>query len=338
MSAAKRSLPGTAGLQIAFERVGTGRLSPLPGLFDGRVPAGEDAPLPVVPVITCRNGKKLLIIDGCKRVALLKKQGKGSAVCGIVKKALTAEEAGLLRIRLNACRPLHPREKLLFLGWLASHFDRKEYQKHAEKLCLPANEQYEYEQLLKCRPWLVEAAMQGRLDRTVAPEMNHLSQEQAGCVTDLFSKLAFSRSMQRELAEWLPEIAFIRKTGLPELLGSGRFAELLGDTRLNAPQKAAKIHEEAHVLRFPLYSEVKKSWGEKARRINPDPSSVSLQGNPFFEKNGLEIRIKTDRSGELQKILRQLASVDLNDWQELINPCAGAVPPLPATGPDSEEP
>jgi hypothetical protein len=336
MSGIKRSSRSTAERALTFERVALSRLSPPAGLFDGRVPLESAAPAPLLPVIVYKNNGRLTIIDGCKRMALLEKQKKKDIVCGIVSKTLSPEKAGLLRIALNANRRLHPREKLLFTGWLRSHVSHKEYLKQCEQLRLPANERHDYEELLQCKPWLVEAVMREKLDAAVAPEINHLSEADAAALIGFFSSLSFSRSMQRELAEWLPEIAFLKKTPLPEVIGSAPFAGILADDRLNDPQKAAKIHEEVHGIRFPLYAEITKTWTEKTRRINPDQSKVLFQGSPFFEKNSLEIRIKADSSVEIQRILRQLASVDLHKWQELIDPCASAVPPLPDIRPDEE--
>jgi hypothetical protein len=336
MSGTKKSSRSTADLKVKFARIAPGKLLPPEGLFDGRVPISNNAPALFLPIIVCRNKGALIIIDGCKRRAILIKQKKKTVVCGILSKSLSPEKAGLLRIGLNAGRRLHPREKLLFLGWLKSHVSRKEFLNQCEKLHLPSNERHEYEQLLECKPWLIESVVHGTLDPAVAPEMNHLSETDAGALIGLFSRLSFSRQMQRELAEWLPEIAFIRKMPLPELLKSCPFTGILAGNRLNDPQKVAKIHEEAHSSRFPLYSEIKKTWIEKARRINPEPSKVSFQGSPYFEKNSLEIRIKAENPEEILQILRQLASVDLHKWQELIDPCSLALPPLPAIRPDRE--
>jgi hypothetical protein len=96
--------------------------------------------------------------------------------------------------------------------------------------------------------------------------------------------------------------------------------------KLNNPQKIAGIHDLAHDIRLPLYSQAKKAWTEQARQINPDPSKVTLQASPYFEKDSLEIRIKAGQAEEIHRIIRQLASVDLVKWQELIDPTAHIVP------------
>jgi len=332
MSGTRTSSCITADLKLKFTRIAIKKIVlPPDRLFDERVPINEGSLSLFLPIIVYKKNSAFIIIDGCKRYKILKTRGQNEVVCGIIKTKMSPAKAGLLRIELNCGRQLHAREKFLFIGWLKAHFKKKEYQEKVEKLLgsaqiLPANERHEYGQLLGCRPWLIEAVMRGTLDRAVAPEMNHLSETDAGALLSLFSSLSFSRQMQRELAEWLPEIAFLRKIPLSSLLGSEPFVGVLSDIRLNDPQKTAKIHDLAHTLRFPLYSETKKIWTEQSRRINPDPSKVSFQPSPYFEKNSIEIRIKAEDAEEIQRIIRQLASIDLYKWQELIDPTAKIVP------------
>jgi len=128
--------------------------------------------------------------------------------------------------------------------------------------------------------------------------------------------------MQRELAEWLHEIAYLQKIPLPDLLRSENMAGIIHDKRLNNPQKAARIHETAYAIRFPLYSKVKKAWLEHSRKTNPDPSRVTFQASPAFEKNSLEVRIRVSDGPSMHTIAQKLASVDLDTWQKLIDPTA----------------
>jgi hypothetical protein len=334
MSGTKKSSRITAEVKLKFARIAPDKLVLPEGLFDGRVPISKDATPQFLPIIVYKKNSALIIIDGCKRCIFMKAQKRPAIACGIIETAMSPARAGLLRIKLNSGRQLCSREKLLFIGWLKSHCNEKTYRKQMDKFPLPANERHEYEQLLACKPHLQEAVMQGTLDPAVAPEMNHLSETDAGALITLFSSLAFSRQMQRKLAEWLPEIAFLRKIPLSTLLKTGSFADVLADTRLNAPQKTAKIHDEAHSLRFPLYSATKKTWTEQVQRINPEPSKVFFQPSPYFEKSSLEVRIKAEDAQEIQRIMRQLASIDLYKWQELIDPSARIVPPPSNNRPD----
>jgi hypothetical protein len=332
MSGIKKSSRSTAEKKLKIAQVVINKLVPPGELFDELVPINEESLAQFLPIIVYKKNSEFIIIDGCKRFKVLAAQGKKEFACGIIETKMNLLKAGLLRIKLNSNRHLHAREKLLFIGWLKSHFNEKLFHEQVEKLLgsvlnLHTNECHEYELLLACKPWLIEAVMQGTLDRTVAPEINHLSETDAGTLLNLFSTLQFSRQMQRELAEWLPEIAFIKKISLIDLLASLPFASILSDKKLNNPQKIAKIHDLAHDLRFPLYSATKKMWTERARQINPDPSKVTLQASPYFEKDSLEIRIKAEDAEEIQRIIQKLGSVDLVKWQELIDPTASIVPP-----------
>ncbi len=330
MSDTKELSPNLDDQKLTFTRVAFEKLLPPEGLFDDRVPVDENTHGLFLPVIVCKKNHAFVIIDGCKRYKILKARGQKDVACGIIETAMSPAQAGLLRIELNSSRQLHAREKLLFIGWLKAHLDQEKYHEQAEKLRLPANERHEFEQILGCKPWLIEAVMQGTLDPAVAPEMDHLSESDAGALINLFSLLSFSRQMQRELAEWLPEIAFIRKISLKALLASETLSGVIIDTRLNDPQKTAKIHDHAHAMRFPLYTEAKKNWTEYVRKANPDPSVITFHASPYFEKNALEIRIKAADAEKVRHSIRQLAAIDPEEWRKLVDPTASSLekPPI----------
>jgi hypothetical protein len=326
MNDIEKSLSNTgdrdSGLGLSFDRIPSDLLVLPRDLWSDKVPLNKDALALCLPLIVARQGDLFLIIDGCKRFKALTGQGRAALPCGIIKEELDPPRHGLLRIELNSGRLLHDREKLLFIRWLKTHLDQESYRRQLAKLRLLPNEQHEFEHLAGCSASLVDAAMEGIVDRAVAPELQHLAEEETATLLDLFKQLSFSRQMQRELAEWLHEIAFINKTPLPILLQSDSFCAILADKRLNNPQKAAKIHETAHAIRFPLYSKVKKAWLEHGRRVNPDPSKVAFQASPAFEKNSLEVRIKATDAQSIHTVVQKLASLDIEEWQKLIDPTA----------------
>ncbi len=233
---------------------------------------------------------------------------------------LDARQAGLLRIELNGGRDLRLAEKLLFIGWLKKNCGRELYRRAAALLRLSATELHDFEELLHCGTLLLDAVATGALDITVAPEMAHLSDTDAGALITLFAAIRLSRQMQRELAEWLPEIAFNRRIPLPELIECGELGDIRRDTRLNNPQKAAHIHGAAYEMRFPLYTRTKNAWNAHSRRLNPDPSSISFHPAAYFEKNLLEIRIKVGDGASLHELMGKLAEIDTPDWWKLIDP------------------
>ena len=309
------------GLRLSFTELPIPSLEPLIELSSDRVTAHQSATmLLLLPVIIYKADGKFSIIDGSKRIRALRDAGERQALCWVINSPLDPRQAGLLRINLNSGRDLHPHEKLLFIRWLKSHCDRETYYQEAAKLRLSSAERHDYEELASCRALLVDAVIGGTLDLAVAPEMTHLSDTDAQALITLFSAIPFSRQMQRELAEWLPEIAFNREIPLLHLLESESLAAILNNTRLNTPQKAALIHELAYEMRFPLYVKTKNSWNAHSRRLNPDPSRVSFHPSAYFEKNQIEIRIKADDGTSLQELMSRLAAIDADRWWKLIDP------------------
>lgn len=295
------------------------KLSFPPELFDERVPGdGRPRHLPL-PLVVHKNKDTFSVIDGAKRLSLLRARNQRTAACCIIETGLTPLQAGLLRIELNTGRPLHFREKLLFVGWLKKNTGPEIFREQAQGLGIPVQECRELELLLECPGRLIEAVVSGALDPAVAPEMSHLKEPDAGALIALFSQQPFSRQMQRELAEWIPEIAFIRRTTVQKLV-SENIDSVLADSRLNGPQKAARIRDLVHEIRFPLFSAAGKRFAEQARTINPDPSRVSFQSSPYFEKKRLEIRITADEAETVARLLEKLAKVGADEWRALMDP------------------
>lgn len=289
-------------------------------LYDRQLAVPEQSLTFFLPLIVWKRGDVFVIIDGCKRYLSLFAQGRKMCACGVIEPVFDETEAGLLRITLNSARELHLREKLLFVRWLKTSVNPDAYRAQTRKLGLAANERHELELLLDCSTKVVNAVLDGPLDPSVAPEMVHLNEDDVDALLNLFQTIPFSRQMQRELVEWLHEIAFAGRTCIRDLLASGDFAGILSETRLNLPQKAARFHETAHARRFPLIAKTRKLWSENARKVNPDPASVSFQSSQFFEKKGLEVRIKAGDAESAGQLMKKLALIKTDEWQRLIDP------------------
>ncbi|MBN2036945.1 MAG: hypothetical protein JW768_09415 [Chitinispirillaceae bacterium] len=307
-------------VDLSFETVPLERINLPCDLFDERTPFDREAPALFLPLIVRKSQGSFAIIDGCKRYRLSAESGHKQCACGIINQEMDEKQAGILRIQLNAGRRLLAREKLLFVRWLNANCDHQTYQDIASKLLLTPSERYDYEKLSGCGDQLIEAVMQGAVDPAVAPAMTHLSPEETQSLINLFASVSFSRQMQRELAEWLHEIAFIKKIRLASLLASPDVVATLSHATLNGPQKAARFHEQVFSLRFPLYAAAKKAWTEHSRRINPDPSAISFHAAPFFEKNSLEIRVKARTPQQALRSVGSLAELDASAWEMLIHP------------------
>jgi hypothetical protein len=307
-------------LRLSFEELPTASLKPPAELSSNRVPPLTPGAWLHLPVVVYRTGNSYSIVDGCKRVLALRGAGAQQVPCSIIGTPLDFRQAGLLRIQFNCGRALHLTEKLLFIAWLQKNCGREVYQYETARLGLTAAELHDCTELLSCSDQLIDAVIGGALDISIAPEIAHLTSTDAQVLIDLFSAIPLSRQMQRELAEWLPEIAFNRGGTLQSLVGTERLAAIVQNKRLNAPQKAAQIHGAAYEMRFPLYVRTRDAWIAHSRSLNPDPSHVSFHPSAWFEKNLIEIRIKSGDGASLQELMAKLAAVDASAWWKLIDP------------------
>ncbi len=307
-------------LRLTFEELPIPSLEPPKGLSSDREPPLAPGAWLRLPLIVCRTGANYSIIDGCKRVAALQSAGVRKAPCSVIGSPLDSLQAGLLRIELNCGRKLHLTEKLLFIGWLQKNCGSEVYHNATAKMGLTAAELHDCSALLSLSDLLVDAVIGGALDITVAPEIAHLAPVDAQVLINLFSAIPLSRQMQRELAEWLPEIAFNRGISLQNLVESESLGSIVKNSRLNAPQKAAQLHGAAYEMRFPLYVRTRDAWVAHSRRLNPDLSHVSFHPSAYFEKNLIEIRIKSGDGASLQELMGKLAAIAAPDWWKLIDP------------------
>lgn len=289
-------------------------------LSDARIPVSQETVALFLPIIVRKDREAYVIVDGSKRFRALIDAGRTHCSCGVIQALMDEKQAGLLRIRLNCGRELHPREKLLFIRWLKSSLDQDHYQRFSHELRLNPAERHDFEKLSACSEHIVEAVMQGTLDPTVAPDITLLGEPDASALIRLFAALSFSRQMQRELTEWLHEIAFISRSSIQDIIASPEIDGILSSAKLNAPQKTAAIHDFAFSRRFPLYAQAKKHWKEIVRKVNPDPSAVTFQAAPSFEKNSIDLHIKLNDASKATGLMRDLAAISSEEWQKVLDP------------------
>ena len=316
MSDERLAVPG----ELVFTMLPIDRIALPEGLSDARILVSEDTLALFLPVIVRRDREAYVIVDGSKRIRALTGAGRTHCSCGVIEAYMDEKQAGLLRISLNCGRELHVREKLLFIRWLKDSLDQDHYQRFVQKLRLTPAERHDFEMLSTCGETIVEAVMQGTLDPTVAPDIALLSEPDASALTRLFATLSFSRQTQRELAEWLHEIAFISRISIQDIIASPGIDEILSSSKLNAPQKIAALHDAVFSRRFPLYTQAKQAWSAHARKVNPDPASVTFQASPSFEKNSIDLRIRLNDATKATGIMRDLAAISREDWKKALDP------------------
>jgi hypothetical protein len=139
-------------------------------------------------------------------------------------------------------------------------------------------------------------------------------------ITNLFNTLRFTRQTQRELSEWLPEIAYREDTTVDNIINNDKIQSILNSEKLNAPQKSKKIRDIFYKMRFPEYSKLQDRWKKTAVAANPDPSKVQFIPSASFEKKRLEVKLTIENPVEAAEILKSLSRISPQTWDDLLFP------------------
>ncbi len=281
------------------------------------------SPTPVIaayPVLVAQeNDGTYTIIDGCKRFASMSST-QTMVQCLVANKNLTPLAGIFLRINLNISRTLSLPEKVLFVKWLHTNCDESLYMSIVNKPPFTLKECREIERIASITPELLALIESTALDISVAQDFLALEKQNRDAIRELFTTLQFSRSTQRELIDWLPEIAYTKKTTVRELTGSPEVDTIIRHQTLNAPQKVQKIRDHFFELRYPMLVSVKEEWHALARKINPLPSRCQFIPAEAFERNRLEIKLTVTRHEEIELLLEKLKNIPSEQWDKLIYP------------------
>jgi HEPN domain-containing protein len=279
--------------------------------------------MPVVsayPILVApNNDSSYTIIDGCKRFASMS-AAQTSVQCLIAGNDQTSLTSGFLRIILNISRTLSLSEKVLFVKWLHSHCNESLYMSIANRPPFTLKECREIERIVTITPELLALIESNSLDISVAQDFLALDSQSKDAIMELFTALQFSRSTQRELIDWLPEIAYTKKTTVHELTDSPEVDAIVSHQTLNAPQKVQKIRDYFYAIRYPMLISIKEEWQALARKINPLPSRCQFIPSEAFERNRLEIKLTVTKHEEIELLLEKLKNIPPEQWDKLIYP------------------
>lgn len=274
----------------------------------------------LAPLTVYEKDGEYQLIDGHKRLLKLLSLHKSHCFCIIVNSFSDSKLYFLLRIFLNQNRPLSFREKYNFLSWLKENYSKDEYLEAASLLPLSQRERHEIEQLFGASEVLLSHIESGKLDSAVVPELINIDEVRQREIIEFLSNLQFSRSAQRELIEWLPEIASRKNCTITSIADSSPIQGILNHNFLNPPQKMQKIRDHLFNERFPVLSKAKSEWTEVCRKINPDSSHIQFIADDSFEKNRLEIKINVSNPQEVLSIFEKLKNIPSDQWEKLIYP------------------
>ena len=271
------------------------------------------------PLIVMSAGDRFIIIDGCKRFIALKNKNIKKCVCCIAEMPYQENTAGLLRIHLNKNRYLELREKIVFSRWLKSRYAKDQYISALEDLGINKHERQSIELLQNCPEKVIDAVESGKLDIGLISDFLLLDKD-SDPILDLFTIFSFTRQTQKELLEWLPQLAYSKRCSVKNILENESFVKISENRKLNDPQKMAKIRDLVFAMKFPNFTRVKEDWKKLEKKVNPDPVRVQFKPTEAFEKNRLEIRINVADPENTKEIFDKLHLISEDIWKKLICP------------------
>lgn len=316
----QNSTDSEAGQKLTFAMLPCGSLDLPDALFDCNAFTPQEQADLTLPLMVYKQGDRYKLIDGCKRFLHVLRENCPSVACGVLTIAPDMHHAALLRIALNRGRALSLREKILFLSWLHLQCSEEQYRSEVARLPIASGERFELERLFDCSDALITAVEEGFLDRSVAPDCTYLTDDERDALLAFFKQFAFSRQMQRELLEWLPELSFREEQSIPQLLGAVWVREVADDLKMNAPQKIAHLRSVFYARRFPTLVKAKKAWDHLAATLNPDRQHVLFKPSDAFEKNRLELKVTLTSGLQAKELFARMAALDESSWDKLIYP------------------
>jgi hypothetical protein len=166
----------------------------------------------------------------------------------------------------------------------------------------------------------IDAVEQGDIHAQNGADFATLPPEARQLVRVLSAQLRLSVQAQREILEWLPEIADREQCTVEQIVQDEAVVSVVAEERLTGSQKSERVREVLYARRFPTYWAVKQSWQRHARQINPDSGRVVLTPSSGFEKDWLEIRLQVNSGEQAWGLLQRLAKLDATQWQKLVAP------------------
>jgi len=289
------------------------------------------------PWVLETGGGKVVIVDGFKRLLVLRDRGVETVVCSVYPADFGLRDLWLQRLEGRLFGPpLNPAEKARVAALLSDGLlDDSTAGRLLEGFGLPRHPQglARWKRLAEAEPGLLDAAAAGVVHERAALELAGwpVTVEERGGLIDLLRRLRCSSGIQVELVEAFRDISMTAKRSLGSLLESPEVRDILQQRDSNHREKTRALRLWLDGMRFPRLKARELRLKERLRR-SPPPAGVDVFPPPAFEGGNWRLEVEFSSGGELRERLERLkvwaASGSLDS---LLTPEAG---PLPQSGRD----
>jgi hypothetical protein len=262
------------------------------------------------PYVLENSGSKPTVVAGYRRLSAARELGWPDIVCKMLPEDFPPFEALLLNLYDNLVhRRLNNIEKAMTLDRLTRFLPREQVvadfmpmldlrpNKHTLELFLSL---VDLEETIKI------SVARERLSLRVAGLMSGIGTDDRLRINELFTSLKWSFNQQWETTQWVMEIASREGRSIKGIIDEGDITEVLGNDRMNDPQKVKAIVKILKARRFPSLLNMETRFRKGLIHLSL-PSGVRITPPPSFEGLHYKLEIAFTKGQELKEVLAELS-------------------------------
>ena len=282
----------------------------------------------LVPLLVQSLGNgQFCLIDGFKRVRLLSVQSVAPDwPCLVLPPDICAQQIARVRATTQG--------KQNFKGWEICQILEKLQQ-------LPVDESFVVEEILPklgLKPsqrmmrdlhhlnqlvrWENAPFLSNYMAEELLPLLNFSPAEVKGLLQNL-GDLSLGGNKWKSLLHLLKEVSRLQGKSLLEIMESPELAQILHNPQLQPPVRFRLLKQQLEAWRYPELTKMRSHFLKKVKALHLSSQS-SIEHDPFFEKDWLELKIQTNSVEALKAELAKLTqSLHMEAWETLFEVMKG---------------
>lgn len=263
------------------------------------------------PPLVARNPEGAFdIVAGYRRILALKALGEREIFSYDVTVALASPLERLLAgfYENLATRKFNDIEKAMILSKLQGYRTKEEIlTSFMPSLSLPSHEGTFkfYLKLLDLEGNVQRAIAREEISIKVAKALVEMEKGARQVVSHWIGLLKINFNQQIKFIEYMQDITIKEVTTIPKILSEGSFLEIVGNPRLNTPQKAKLVLETLRVRLSPRLAQAQQAV-ESAVSAIPMPPEASIHYDPYLEHPHYRLDISFTHGKDLKRTISKL--------------------------------
>ncbi|UCF57339.1 MAG: ParB N-terminal domain-containing protein [Deltaproteobacteria bacterium] len=277
------------------------------------------------PVVAKEGEGRVDVVTGYRRILALKSLKWKKIPCrDLSESGLSPLQLLLFNLYDNlATREFNEVEKGMILNRLIPYVPREEITKdYMPLLDLPSHEST-LDIFLKMEELehpLKESLAKGRISLQAIKPLMETGLDSRSALFEWIMNLNFNFNQQLQFIEYTLDLSIKEEREISELLGQKQFSSILGDEKLNNPQKAKLVLDLLRSKRFPSLARSEKTFQKQISSLSL-PNGTTISHPPYFEGSNYRLEVLFKHGKELKEKINALLRVSGlkrlgNPWEE----------------------